>query len=281
MTALYGHWVGVLAYPLREQGILKQGALLFDQLITSAVDAKGEADLIERLLDAKVIALAVPHNDRTNVLSSWQSFQADVTNMARDLPEGMLDDLIADDVFGAMRDAVSREYARFFAERRPESTVLPLVTSEDLSAANSRRSSVLRVVLHAMPLPSEDTPWQAILDWRNDADATTRYRRLRAWVNGLCRGNYSAADARDELATLMDDYQIYMRKQHRDMTRSRMEVIATTAAEVLEDLAHVRFSRTIEALFRLLRGEATLLESELTAPGREVAYIVQTREHFT
>jgi hypothetical protein len=64
------------------------------------------------------------------------------------------------------------------------------------------------------------------------------------------------------------------------MTRSRWEVIGTTVAVGLVSALNPALAAVVPGLFTLLKGELPLLESELDAPGREVAYIVHARENF-
>jgi hypothetical protein len=270
-------WIGVTAYRNAESSLVKQGAILFDQLITNAVDDAGKADVIDRLLEAEVIRTTISHSVHIaghegayEVVATRDTFDRTVASVGA--PPFTYDD---------MREALSRGYAKFYEWMFSEATILPLIGNiRTSSSSETRNAEVLRVVLEDFPLPSSETPWEAILDWRRDDDVAIRYRRIRAWINALCRGDLSPAAIRDEIATLVDDYQTYMNKRYRTMTRSRLEVIATTAGEVMEDLMKVRLSAVVPRLFALFKEEAPLLESELDAPGREIAYIVQARGRF-
>ena len=270
-------WLGVTAYRDAESSLVKQGAILFDQLITNAVDDAGRADVIDRLFEAGVIRTTISHSVHLaghegyyDAVAARETFQR---TLAVDGPPPF--------TYDDMRDALSRGYAKFYEYMFPEATILPLVgDASNASTAETRRSQVLRVVLEEFPLPSSETPWEAIFDWRSDEEVVVRYRRIRAWINDLCRGSLSPREIRDEIATLVDDYQTYTNRRHRTMTRSRWEVVATTAGELMEDLMKVRLSALVPRLFALFKDEVPLLESELDAPGREIAYIVQARHRF-
>ena len=94
------------------------------------------------------------------------------------------------------------------------------------------------------------------------------------------REGWTASEAEDAIASMLDDYDSYMRRHHKRMTRGRLEVIVTTSADVLEELTHLKFAPTVERLFRLFRDEADATSPDLDAPGREVAYIYSARKHF-
>lgn len=57
-------------------------------------------------------------------------------------------------------------------------------------------------------------------------------------------------------------------------------MVVMTGAEFLGDLVSFKWGKAAEALFSLRRRRVALLEGELTAPGSEVAYIVNARDTF-
>jgi hypothetical protein len=50
-------------------------------------------------------------------------------------------------------------------------------------------------------------------------------------------------------------------------------------AEALEDLAKIKWGKLTERLFTRHR-KVDMLEAELSAPGREIAYVVKARKSF-
>ena len=138
----------------------------------------------------------------------------------------------------------------------------------------------LRIVLQQLPLPTASTSWEAISDWRGDAEARRMYARLRTWMNRAARTHANPRETADEVSSLLADYETYMALHHRAMRHSRLEVVLTTSAEILEALTAFRWSTAVKRLLDLRRSETALLSSELEAPGREVAYIDRCRQRF-
>jgi hypothetical protein len=158
---------------------------------------------------------------------------------------------------------------------------VPLLSTLHLTEGTvSSAANVLRVVLHALPLPGANTPWEAISEWRSDEAAGRKFRRLRHWINSTIRRNALSYDLVDELATLIDDYETYMALQHQHFRKGTTEIIATTSLEFIEDVVKFKPSQLISKLFDISRDEVRLIEAELRAPGREVAYISAARERF-
>ena len=138
----------------------------------------------------------------------------------------------------------------------------------------------MRVVLKALPLPNDETPWEAIRDWRADTDAKNKFSRLRVWLDRSCRGQLTPTEIENEIAASIADYISYMDIQHKKFRRGALEVFSITSAELLEDILHLRPSKVVERLFAVSKQEVGLLEAELSAPGRELAYIAATRDRF-
>jgi hypothetical protein len=145
---------------------------------------------------------------------------------------------------------------------------------------SKQRLTILRLVLDYIPLPGEKTEWEAIAAWRADEDARIRYRRLRRWVSDASKTQSDAEDAEERLATLIDDYRTYMSLHHKQLRRGRAQFIVSSIAGAIEDLATLRLSGTVEKLFGLFRQEVSVLQAELIAPGREVAFIVAAQDRF-
>ena len=71
-----------------------------------------------------------------------------------------------------------------------------------------------------------------------------------------------------------------MRLHEMKVNRSALELTVTTAAELGEDLVKLRWGNLSKRLFSLPHRKIDLLEAEMNAPGREIAYVVQARKVF-
>lgn len=178
-------------------------------------------------------------------------------------------------------------YTRFHAElmrfAATDNIYIPIIYGSDIPSVSpliTTRAEALRVILYQLPLPSNDTPWEAIRDWRNDAEAREKYLVLRAWISRLARERLNSSDIEEEIAAKLATYQSYMAVQHKKMQRSRFEAIILPLAQAAEDALRLRLSSAAEKLVGLFRQELTVLESELTAPGREIAYIATSHDRF-
>lgn len=262
--------VGVVSALFLSSSEAKRFLLLFDRVITPSpmvpVDGREE---ISRALDLLERAGAISYVDDPAQLGNGSPFER--TYLAAKTPTERI----------AVVDFQSRVLSDALHTKGVETVpVLYRSVLPPVPADASSKAEVLRVILNAFPLPSSETPFSAILDWRSDEEALRKYRRLRAWISRASQPTSTAAQISEELATLLDDYELYMRSQHTKLARGRIEIIVTTAAEVLENVATLKLSTAVSRLFGLLKEDATLLQSELSAPGREVAYVAHARAHL-
>lgn len=179
-------------------------------------------------------------------------------------------------------DAVVRFMALQRAMRDGIDTV-PLVTTEpavtDVLIAN-KIPVAISVVLQSLPVPSDSTPWQKILEFKEDQDAVAALRRLRRWMRRIASEFSTEDELRDELHYLLDEYSAHLKLHRIKYDVGRIETFFTVAAEVVENVATFRLGSAVKAIFDIRRRGLELYEAELNMPGREVAYLVEVRKRF-
>lgn len=161
-------------------------------------------------------------------------------------------------------------------------TVLPLRPEFTLSKdMETVRTDVLGFVLTRIPIPDRATPIEAVLDWRADENAKNKLAHLRAWIAKMSRDSLSVGVVANELEAMLGDYTTYMQIHHTLMRMGTVEMVVTAAVEFIEEAIHLRFSKALGKLFALRRRKTELAKAELSAPGREVAYLANVSAHFS
>jgi hypothetical protein len=187
-----------------------------------------------------------------------------------------------DEAWNELQDAHVRQAAARLRKGR-EFDVVPLVSTTPLSVQNrcASKADVLKIVVGQLPIPDELTPWEHILEYRSDPDSFARFLDLRVWMSEVARSELTPAEVEEKLADLISKYERHMKLHRMKTNTGTLETIITTGAEVLSDLVTIKWGKAAQALFSLKKRQVALLEGELTAPGKEVAYIVKARETFT
>ena len=127
----------------------------------------------------------------------------------------------------------------------------------------------------------EDTSWEDVIEWRNDEDAMIKLRRLKYWINTVSeRDTININHLEEEALCLLDEYEHYMNTKKRKYTYTPIRALLTTVGGVLENVAKLKLKDLADLPFQISERKILIAESEIDAPGREIAYIVATKERF-
>lgn len=145
---------------------------------------------------------------------------------------------------------------------------------------SSQKSSVAQIVISKLPLPSNDTPWEKVIDYRSGTENQNNLLNLRRWIRKFASENSSLNEIEEELEWLINEFQTHMRLHKMKANTETLEVIVKTPLETVENLLKLKLSKLPEPLFALKKRQISLMEAELNAPGREMAYIVKAKNVF-
>jgi len=165
------------------------------------------------------------------------------------------------------------------AEKITAVTMLPFI-DYTRKLPNSQRIDVAQLVISKLPLPDNETPWEQIIDYRNDSDNQKNLLNLRRWIRRISTENLSPTETEEELEWLMNEFQNHMKLHKLKANTETLEVIVKAPLEIIEDLIKLKFSKIPEPFFALKKRQINLMEAELNAPGREISYIIKTQEAF-
>jgi hypothetical protein len=144
----------------------------------------------------------------------------------------------------------------------------------------SRKSEVLDVILSGVPIPSEDTSWEQIIDFRSDPDSRGKFLALQTWITDMVHGDLTSSELSEKLEYLLHEYGQHMKLHQMKANAGVFQTITTFGAELAENLMKLKLRNTADLLFSAKTRKIALLEAELNAPGREIAYIFRARERF-
>jgi len=150
-----------------------------------------------------------------------------------------------------------------------------------LDGTSSRNGSVVDIVLKRFPYVDDGTPWERVLEFRNDANAKARRNALRKWMSALTREPFKEVEIEREIDCLLSAYEEYMRVHKMAVCHGLLRTVVVGAATVLEDLVKIKWGKIAESLFSLSERRTTLMKEELNAPGRELSYLLAVSKEFS
>lgn len=188
---------------------------------------------------------------------------------------------------GHMRDALSDLVCRLICEELRQSRQVDAISLYPPSALLAfpgcpplRSGDVHRVTINAMPEPDDSTSLEKLLEFRADVEARGKMLALRRWISGIMKCTNTPSEIAEEIEWLLHTYEEYMNIHRMKINRGVLETIITGAAEIAEDLVKVRWGKLAKMPFSVSSRKIELLEAELKAPGREIAYIAHARSEF-
>ena len=144
----------------------------------------------------------------------------------------------------------------------------------------TEKQDILEIVLNQLPIPSEKTPWEHILEFREDPDSKSRFLALRNWASELSHSDLTVLEIEQKLEYLLDQYERHLKLHKMKINKGVLETVVVSVAETAEDLIKFKWGKLAQSLFALKHRKVNLLEGELTAPGSELAYVIKTKESF-
>jgi hypothetical protein len=81
----------------------------------------------------------------------------------------------------------------------------------DNETPNSRPELIYEAVLSRLPVPSEITPWEDIIEFRHHRASADRFLALRRWIDKTVRSDLPVNEVRDELDYLINEFEAHMR----------------------------------------------------------------------
>jgi hypothetical protein len=129
-------------------------------------------------------------------------------------------------------------------------------------------------------MPDDLTPWERILDFRNDPLTKGYLIGLRTWMADVARQNLSAIEAEQKLEWLMFQQAQHLRV-HKITANSRsFGAVFVAAVEVLENLLKIKWGKAAQGIISIMDGQTELLKSEISGPAKEVNYLIKAKQTF-
>lgn len=143
------------------------------------------------------------------------------------------------------------------------------------------KNDVVNIILKSIPEPQADSePWEKIIDFRNDPDTKKKLVRLRHWISDIAESNKSQLEIVEELEYCYNQYEEHIKFHQMKIRKGVLETIIMIPAEAIEGILRLKPTKTLKTLFSVKHKKLELLEAELKAPNRDLAYLFDVNEKF-
>lgn len=183
-------------------------------------------------------------------------------------------------------DTAEREATRVasaFLNRFARSDNATAIIQENLpiDLPNFKSAKVLEVVLEKLPIPDENVEWQQIVEYRADPDSSAKFTALRVWMQDIASKEYTKQEIEERVDHLLNEYERHMFFHKLKYQTAAGHILVNAPLEILENLVKFKWSSIGKSIFSFKEKQFDLMEAELKAPGRELAYISKANAKFS
>ena len=133
---------------------------------------------------------------------------------------------------------------------------------------------VVKIVLHALPVPAAHVPWEQIIDYRNDPESQKQFLLLKDCICEIARGSVKAMYAEETLRYLLNRHGQQLELHGIHLANTSLEVFVVTTADVVANLTGFSWNQDAQSSCSVEHRKLALLDGESTTPGSEVAYVM-------
>ena len=106
-------------------------------------------------------------------------------------------------------------------------------------------------------------------------------RALRSWMRKFDTTGLTESEVVDEIQHIKDEYKYYLNQQKIKYKFGMVESLVKFTAGLVEDVFKLKLKNLTDTAFSFTKENVNLSQAELTAPGKELAYLVKIDEQFT
>lgn len=158
--------------------------------------------------------------------------------------------------------------------------VIPFLSTDfEPFSERQEESNVLQIIFKNLPMPDESVPLEEILEFKNNF--RKKFVDINIWLNDeMISCGYDLPKIELKLEKLINDYKEYMQLQKMKVNSGAFESFVTIAANAPKNFLLINWGEIAKVGFILKHRRIALMEAEMNAPGRQIAYLIKTQEQF-
>lgn len=160
-------------------------------------------------------------------------------------------------------------------------TVPALIDTSSFEITGTTKQKAYSIIHKAIPLPTDDTPWEKIIDFKNDNESQLKLLALKNWINDLPE-NVKANELEDKINYLSQQYAENLKRHKINSRLIYFKTVINVIPKSLSELIRLKFDKSIDALFSIAEQEVnfTKFKERQELKGSELAYISHLKSKF-
>lgn len=141
------------------------------------------------------------------------------------------------------------------------------------------KAKTYNLILEDFPIIDvSNISWERIFDFKNDPEIYNSIWGLRDWITSISKSNKSINEIEEEYRFLKYKYEQSIKIHKLKTSNSVFQTTLQTGAELLENIAKLKFRKLSDLLFQFRENKISLMESELNSDGNQFSYLFKIKE---
>ena len=149
-----------------------------------------------------------------------------------------------------------------------------------LSFNSDKKTSIINLSIFKLGLPDENISFERIKDFKNEEDNKRGLLSLRTLISDLSKAQISYKEFAEKLEWLLMEHEKALRLHDFKHKQGVLETFIVTPLEIVEELMPFKLSGIVKTFFAIKNAKISLLQSEMSSPGYQIAYILRTLNKF-
>lgn len=147
-----------------------------------------------------------------------------------------------------------------------------------LEVAPDRYGLATASIICMLPVPGDLTPWERILDFRQEKENWSYFLNLRNFIRDSVNGGLRISDIKDEIEHKLYIAERNLKNKKIEFQYKCVETILVSSVEVIEDILKFKWSNVIKKAFSIRRAREDLLNFERKVSEGSEYYIIKANE---
>jgi len=156
-----------------------------------------------------------------------------------------------------------------------------LKDSSSFLLPQTTKEKAYSIIHNSIPLPTDDTPWEKIFDFNNDAESRQKLLSLKNWINEL-PASIKHEELEDKIKYLVNEYSDSLRRHKIASQLLSFKTVVKVLPSAVTNIVRFKFDKAIDAFFAIVEQQVNFQKHKerTELPGHELAYISFVNKSF-
>ena len=161
-------------------------------------------------------------------------------------------------------------------------TVIPCDNSiYSIENITNVKAETYNLILEDFPIIDvKDLSWEQLFDFKKDPEIYNSIWSLRNWISNISKSNKSINEIEEEYRYLKYKYENSIKLHKLKTSNSLFQTTIQTSAELVENLAKLKFRKLTDLFFKFKENKISLMEAELKSEGNQLSYLFKINNKF-